>query len=145
MRVLGMLSVRGRPVLGARRTTSVRIARVQATSAVRRSVHQLSYFLLVVGDVVSQLGLLESGRGHSLIARRARRRRVRTVEARLDQRLSRLARYHRLELPRCERVHVTGLARHEQHHLRPRQRRKLVSLKFNKFYMKRGFLTFMRF
>lgn len=87
------------------------IAAVQRAT-VRRAVHQLPYFLLVVRDVVRQLGLLEPGGRHSLVARRTRRRRVRAVQACLDQRFARLARDHRLQLTGRERVHVTSLARH---------------------------------
>lgn len=115
----------------APRWTATRPGRVVAAvqrATVRRAVHQLPYFLLVVGDVVRQLGLLESGGRHPLVAGRAGRRRVRAIQARLDQRFTGLARYHRLELARSERVHVTGLARHQQHHLRAGQRRQLVRL-----------------
>lgn len=139
-----VLRVRGWPVLGPRgrrgRGWSGMGPRVRATTwpatgiprvqraTVRRAVHQLPYFLLVVGNVVRQLGLLEAGRRHPLVPRRAGRRRVRAVEARLDQGLARLARDHRLQLPRRERVHVAGLARDQQHHLRAGQRRQLVRL-----------------
>lgn len=97
-------------------------------ATVRRAIHQLPYFLLVVGYVVRQFGLLEPGCGHPLVARRPRRRRIGTVQTRLDQGLPRLARYHRLQLPRRERVHVPGLAGNQQHHLRTCQRRQLVGL-----------------
>lgn len=127
-----VLRVRGWPVLRARRRwrrrrrmgprgraarwpatgPGTRIARVQRAT-VRRAVHQLPYFLLVVGDVVRQLGLLEAGGRHPLVARRARRRRIRAVEARLDQRLPGIARDHRLQFARRERVHMAGLARHQ--------------------------------
>lgn len=105
----------------AARWPATRIAGVQRAT-VRRAVHQLPYFLLVVGNVVRQLGLLEAGGRHPLVARRAGRRRIRAVEARLNQRLAGLARDHRLQLARRECVHVTGLARHQQHHLRACQR-----------------------
>lgn len=114
-----------RPGMGSRiratRWPATRIAGVQRAT-VRRAVHQLPYFLLVVGNVVRQLGLLEAGGRHPLVARRAGRWRVRAVEARLDQRLAGLARDHRLQLARRECIHVAGLARHQQHHLRARQR-----------------------
>ena len=89
-------------------------------------VHHLPYFLVVVVQRVRQLGLLEAGGRHALVLRR--RRRVRRVEARLDERLARLRRDHRLQLAGGERVHVTRLAGHQQHHLRPGQRRQLVRL-----------------
>lgn len=95
------------------------------------AIHQLPYFAILIGDVVGQFGFLEPCRGHALIpgaAAAAARRRVRRVQARLDQRLPRLGRDHRLQLPRRERVHVPRLRRHQQHHLRPRQRRQLVRL-----------------
>lgn len=74
---------RGRPARWPATGPGTRIPGVQRAT-VRRAVHQLPYFLLVVGDVVRQLGLLESGRWHPLVARRTRRRWVRTVQTRLD-------------------------------------------------------------
>lgn len=126
-----VLRVRGWRVLRARRrrrmgprgrsaswpATGPGVAGVQRATVVRRPVHQLPYFLLVVGDVVRQLGLLEAGGRHPLVARRARRRRIRAVQARLDQRLACFARDHRLKFARRECVHVASLARHQQHHL----------------------------
>jgi len=93
-------------------------------------IHHLPYFLLLlaVRHVVSQLGFFVTGNGHSLVARRHRRRWVRRVEAGLNESFSRVRRDHRLKLARRERVHVAGLARDQQHHLRPRKRRQLVCL-----------------
>lgn len=102
---------RGRATRWPATGPGTRIAAVQRAT-VRRAVHQLPYFLLVVGDVVRQLGLLEAGGRHPLITRRARRWRVRAVETRLDQRLAGITRDHRLQFARRERVHVAGLARH---------------------------------
>lgn len=107
--------------------TATRIPAVERAT-VRRAIHQLPYFLLVVGYVVGQFGLLEPGRGHPLVAGRAGGGRIRAVQAGLDEGLAGLARYHRLQLPRRERVHVPGLAGHQQHHLRTCQRRQLVRL-----------------
>ena len=87
-------------------------------------VHHLSYFLLVFVDVVAELRLLEAGGRHALVASaRSRRRRVRRVEARLDQCFAGLGGNHRLQLARGERVDVTGLRGDQQHDLGPRQRR----------------------
>lgn len=51
---------RGRAARWPATGPGTRIAGVQRAT-VRRAVHQLPYFLLVVGDVVRQLGLLEPG------------------------------------------------------------------------------------
>lgn len=99
----------------------VRQANEPARSAAAR-VQLLPYFLVFIADVVRELGFLEAGGGHALVTPGARRRRVGRIQTRLDQRLARLARDHRLQLPRRERVHVACLRSHEEHHLRSRQR-----------------------
>lgn len=91
------------------------------------AVNQLSYFGVLVGDVVAQLRLLEARRGHALISA-ANARRIRRIEARLYQLFARLRRYHRLQLARGKCVDVTRLAGHQQHHLSTSQRRQLVGL-----------------
>ena len=89
-------------------------------------VHHLPYFLVLVVQGVRQLRLLEARGRHPLVHRAAGR--IRRVEARLDQRLSRLRGDHRLQLPRREGVDVARLARHQQHHLSSCQRRQFVGL-----------------
>lgn len=97
------------------------------------AVHKLPYFGIVfVADVVRQVGLLEPGGGHALVAgvgARRGRARIRRVEARLYECFARLGRDHRLQLARGERVHVTRFGRHQQHDLRAGQRGQLVRLK----------------
>lgn len=102
---------RGRAARWPATGPGTRITGVQRAT-VRRAVHQLPYFLLVVGDVVRQLGLLEASGWHPLVARWARWRRIRTVKTGLDQRLAGIARDHRLQFTRRERVYVASLARH---------------------------------
>lgn len=92
------------------------------------TVYQLSYFRVLVGDVVAELRLLEPGGRHPLVAA-AHTGRIRRVEAGLDELLSRLRGDHRLQLARGKCVHVARLAGHQQHHLRPGQRGQLVGLK----------------
>lgn len=116
---VALLQVRVMPLAAQRVRVSVRV---------RRTVHHLSYFRVLVADVVRQLGLLESGGGHPLVPGSGTGRRVRRVQARLDEGLPGLAGYHRLELARREGVDVAGLGRHQQHHLGAGQRRQLVRL-----------------
>lgn len=134
--VLGVLVVHAAAhhvlLLSMRAVAAVREAALATVAAV--AVHKVPYFLFVVADVVRQLRLLEAGRAHALVAAAvaaaaARRRAgVRRVEARLDQGLTGLRRDHGLQLTRGEGVDVAGLGRHQQHHLRARQRRELVRL-----------------
>lgn len=98
---------------------------------VRRPVHHLSYFRVLVADVVREFRLLESGRRHALVPGSGSGRWVRGVQARLDQRLARLARDHRLELAGSKRVHVAGLGCHQEHHLGAGQCREFVRLQQN--------------
>lgn len=91
------------------------------------AVNQLSYFGVLVGDVVAQLRLLEACRGHALISA-ADTWRIRRIEARLYELLARLRCDHRLQLARGKCVNVPRLAGHQQHHLSPGQRRQLVGL-----------------
>lgn len=107
--------------------SATRITAVQRAT-VRRAIHQLPYFLLVVGYVVGQFGLLEPGRGHPLVAGGTGGGRVRTVQTGLDQRLPGLARYHRLQLSCRKRVHMPSFAGYQQHHLCTCQCRQLVRL-----------------
>jgi len=101
--------------------------RVTQMSVPVMAVYQLSYFRVLVGDVVAELRLLESGGRHPLIAATDAGR-IRRVEAGLDELLARLRGDHRLQLARGKCVHVARLAGHQQHHLRPGQRGQLVGL-----------------
>lgn len=92
------------------------------------AVHQLPYFRVFVADVVAELRLLEARRAHPLVAGCSAAGRVRRVEARLDQRLARLRRDHRLQLPRGKRVDVARLGGHQEHHLGAGQRGQFVGL-----------------
>lgn len=91
--------------------------RVRVRVCMRRTVNHLSYFRILVADVVGELGLLEAGGRHPLVAARRTDRRIGRIQAGLDQRLARLAGDHRLQFAGGERVHVPGLRRHQQHHL----------------------------
>lgn len=114
----------------ARRTSGRPATRISAVqrATVRRAIHQLPYFLLVVGYVVGQFCLLKPGRGHPLVTGGTGGGRVRAVQASLDQRFPGLARYHRLQFSRRERIHMAGLACYQQHHLCTCQCRQLVRL-----------------
>lgn len=102
--------------------------RVRVRVRVRRTVHHLPYFRVLVADVVRQLRFLEAGGGHALVAGRGPGRRVRGVQAGLDEGLARLAGDHGLQLAGGEGVHVAGLGGHQEHHLGARQRGQLVCL-----------------
>lgn len=90
---------------------------VRLRVGVRRTVYHMPYFRLLVADVVRQFGLLEAGGGHPLVAGSGAGRRIRGIEARLDQGFARLAGYHRLEFSRRESVHVACFRSDQEHHL----------------------------
>lgn len=82
------------------------------------------------GHLVGEVRLLEARGAHALVhGGVGARRRVRRVEARLDQGLARLARDHGLEFARGERVDVARFAGHQQQDLGARQGGKLVRLR----------------
>lgn len=79
--------------------------------------------------LVGEVGLLKARSAHSLVGGRVgARRRVRRVEAGLNQSFAGLRGDHRLQLPGGKRVHVTRLAGDQQQHLSPSQRGQLVGL-----------------
>lgn len=81
------------------------------------------------GHLVGEVGLLEARGAHALVRGRVgARRRVRRVQAGLDQSFARLAGDHGLQLTRGERVDVTRLAGHQQQDLSSRERGELVRL-----------------
>lgn len=82
------------------------------------------------GHLVGEVRLLEARGAHALVHGGVRaRRRVRRVEARLDQGLARLARDHGLQFARGERVDVARLTGHQQQDLGARQGGQLVRLR----------------
>lgn len=76
------------------------------------AVNQLSYFGVLVGDIVAELRLLEARGRHPLVAATDARR-IRRIEAGLDELLARLRGDHRLELPRGKCVDVARFAGHQ--------------------------------
>lgn len=82
-----------------------------------------------LGHLVGEVRLLKASGTHALVSGGVRaRRRVRGIEARLDQRLPRLAGDHGLQLPRGKRVHMARLAGHQQQDLSASQRGELIGL-----------------
>lgn len=71
-------------------------------------VRQLPHLHVLVNYVIGELGFLEAGGRHALLAGGGR---VGRVEARLDEPLAGVRRDHGLQLPRGERVHVARLRR----------------------------------
>lgn len=83
-----------------------------------------------LGHLIAEVGLLEARGAHPLVGRRVRAwRRIRRVQAGLDQSFARFRGDHGLQLPGGKRVDVSRLAGHQQQHLCPRQRGKLVGLR----------------
>lgn len=81
------------------------------------------------GHLVGEVRLLEARGAHALVHGWVGAwRRVRRVEARLDQGLARLARDHGLEFARSKRVDVARFTGHQQQDLGARQGGQLVRL-----------------
>lgn len=112
-------SLRVAPVLGGPTETQMALLQmgvvplgpqgVRVRVCMWRPVYHLSYFGILVADVVGELGLLKTGGRHPLVRSGRTSRRIRGVEARLDEGLARLTSYHGLELASGERVHVSRL------------------------------------
>ena len=82
-----------------------------------------------IRHLVGEVSLLKACGAHPLIGGRVwARRRVRRIEAGLDQSFARLWRDHGLQLPGGKRVHMTRLTGDQQQHLSTGQRRQLVRL-----------------
>lgn len=58
---------------------------VGVSVCMRRTVHHLPYFRVLVADVVGELRLLEAGGGHPLVTAGGAGRRIGAVEAGLDE------------------------------------------------------------
>lgn len=85
---------------------------------------------LRLGHLVGEVRLLESRGAHPLVhGRVGARRRVRRIQARLDQGLARFARDHRLEFAGRKSVHVTRFTGHQQQDLGSGQGGQLVRLR----------------
>lgn len=83
-----------------------------------------------LGHLVGEVRLLESRGAHSLVHGGVGAwRRVRRIQARLDQGLARLTRDHGLELAGGKSVHVARFAGHQQQDLGSRQGGQLVRLR----------------
>lgn len=88
---------------------------------------------LRLGHLVGEVGLLESRGAHPLVHGRVGAwRRVRRIQARLDQGLARFARDHGLEFAGRKRVHVACFTGHQQQDLGSRQGGQLVRLRAEK-------------
>lgn len=86
LRVAGVLGRAPQPQVALLEVGIVALAGqgVRVRVCMRRAVHHLPYFRILVADVVGELGLLEAGGGHPLVAAGGAGRRVGAVEAGLD-------------------------------------------------------------
>lgn len=96
---------------------------------------------LRLGHLVGEVRLLESRGAHSLVHGRVGAwRRVRRIQARLDQGLARLTRDHGLELAGGKSVHVARFTGHQQQDLGSRQGGQLVRLRGENSTVRKDFI-----